>query len=400
MEKAIYLVGGSVRDGMLGIKPTDFDYVAVGYSVQDFLDQDYQQVGADFPVFIHPHTKQEYALARKERKMGEGYMNFATEVNNVTLEEDLLRRDLTINSIAINTITHEISDPYNGQQDLEDGFLRHTSDAFCEDPVRVLRLARFRAKFPEFKIHRTTKVLVYGMREELKSLQPDRVWKEVEKALELENSHTFFETLFELGVLKEIFPHLYELTTLKEGNKHHREATVFEHTMRVLEQVSTESIAVKLGALFHDICKPESYRTYGDSSGHAESANVTRFILNDIQVPAKLLKSVVFMVNNHVKIYKMEEMSAKKIAKFLASFGKDVGLLKSVLTIGHADDKGRISLTEVKDIDDEKIHRAFVAIASYSPLEWIKANNNPSNEAIKNHVHQHNISCAKTVFKG
>ena len=207
MTSEILLVGGAVSDKLMGNPHKDKDYLAVGFTPQEFLDMDYIPIGKDFPVFLHPVSNDEYALARTDRKMSAGYQGFLVDVHGITLEQDLLRRDLTINSIAQ---SHDgtLYDPHNGQQDIKDKFLRHTSDAFKEDPVRVLRLARFQTQFPDFRIHKTTKVLVYGMQDELKSLQPDRVWQETKKALKLSNPHRYFEALHELGVLEAIFPHL------------------------------------------------------------------------------------------------------------------------------------------------------------------------------------------------
>ena len=402
MKQQIYIVGGSIRDQILSIPHNDTDYVAVGYSMQHFENLGYAQIGKAFPVFLTP-AGEEVALARRERKIHTGYSGFQTDTTEVTLEEDLGRRDLTINSIAKHPTTGEIIDPYEGQRDLKDKILRHTSEAFTEDPVRVLRLARFRAKFPDFKIHKTTKVLAYNMREELKSLQPDRVWKEVEKALTQSNTYTFFETLFELGVLDVIFPNINTLTTLKEGNKHHMEASVFEHTMRMLELVDDKPILIKLAVLFHDIAKPEAYRTNGDSSGHDTSRNITQFILNDLQVPIKLFKKVLHLINGHVKLYKIPEMSPGKVATFVESFKRDQELFNAQIILGHADDEGRITKTEVKDIDPNKLVPMFLDIAFYSPVRWLEEQKTegrtPTPDAIKNHIHMYSVNRVKHYYK-
>ncbi|HHH72562.1 MAG TPA: polynucleotide adenylyltransferase, partial [Sulfuricurvum sp.] len=215
-SKKIYLVGGAVRDRLMKREITDKDYVAVGYLPSEFSHL--KQVGKDFPVFLQPDGS-ELALARLERKNGKGYNGFEVETAGVTIEDDLKRRDLTINAIAYDEETGKYIDPFGGKEDIRQRLLRHTSDAFAEDPMRVLRLARFRATFGEtWKIHPATRVLVYAMQEELDYLQPDRVWKEMQKVLVLPEAHLFFETLFELGILGAVFPSLYTLTTLKEGN--------------------------------------------------------------------------------------------------------------------------------------------------------------------------------------
>ncbi len=398
MEKKIYLVGGAVRDKILKKSNYDKDYVAVGYTNDDFLHL--KQVGKDFPVFI---TKDgdELALARVEKKESSGYNGFSIQTNNITLEQDLSRRDLTINSIAFDEDTNTIIDPYNGTQDIKKKILRHTSEAFTEDPLRVLRLARFRAKYGyEWKIYRDTKVLIYSMKDELKHLQSDRVYKEIVKVLELPNSHIFFETLFELGVLEDIFPSIHQLTTLKEGSPYHLESTVFEHTMQVLQNVSNGSVLQKLTALYHDIAKPLCYRTVGDSSGHEDSKLVKPLI--DMQLPSKLTKKMLFLIQNHIKIYILFTMKPSKIATFFESFRKDRQLLIDLITIANADNQGRICLEELpQNLNEELILNIFDDISSYSPKQWIDScqKDNLSPDAIKQHIHNYNISIVKKYIK-
>ena len=201
------IVGGAVRDKLMGKVPEDIDWVVVGSTQADInvlLNVGYEQVGKDFPVFLHPVTGEEYALARRERKVGVGHTGFSVEANEtVTLEDDLSRRDLTINSMAEDPATGEIIDPFGGQQDLRDGVLRHTTDAFAEDPLRVIRLARFAARFPHFTIHPETEALVKRMVEsgQLNELPAERFAAEVVKVLKGSNSPArFFEVLKEFGV--------------------------------------------------------------------------------------------------------------------------------------------------------------------------------------------------------
>ena len=207
MNNEIYLVGGAVRDQLMGIPAHDRDYVVVGSSPQEMEALGYIPVGTDFPVFLHPKTKEEYALARTERKTGRGYKGFAFDASKtVTLEQDLARRDLTINSMALSA-NDQLVDPFNGQTDLQQKCLRHTTAAFSEDPVRVLRTARFWARFgPEWHIHNDTIALIKSMRKagELQYLVAERVWKELEKALEENYSELFFECLRGLGVFAEL----------------------------------------------------------------------------------------------------------------------------------------------------------------------------------------------------
>lgn len=207
-----YLVGGAVRDKLLGLPVKERDWVVVGASVDDMLAQGFKQVGKDFPVFLHPQSGEEYALARTERKSGHGYKGFQVHADpGVTLEEDLKRRDLTINAMAESS-TGELNDPFNGQEDLNAGLLRHVSPAFVEDPVRILRVARFAARFARYGFHvaHATNVLMRNMVEdgEINYLVPERVWAELEKALHTDSPQVFFKVLRGCGALKKLFPEI------------------------------------------------------------------------------------------------------------------------------------------------------------------------------------------------
>jgi len=391
-----YKVGGSVRDKLMGIAPSDIDYVVVGSTPEYLLSVGYTLIGKDFPVFLHPITGDEYALARQERSSGQGHNDFSVETNNVSLEQDLARRDLTINAMALSS-DGTLIDPFNGASDIENKLLKHTSEAFREDPVRVLRLARFRAQFGEdWKIYHATKALVYDMRIILGHLQVDRVWKEVEKASKYDLS-IFFNTLFELGVLEMIFPYIHQLTTLKEGNKQHREASVFEHTMTMLKIVKDESMVIKMSVLYHDIAKPFCYRAYGSSAGHDEYGLINDRI--DIHLPAKLRKEVLFHTTNHVNIYKTYEMKAATIATFLESF-KSINQLNELFIIASADDEGRIAVSETEPVEKMLLITALHEILEYSPREWIDSQDYPvASIAIKQHIHNYNIGVVKKFIK-
>jgi tRNA nucleotidyltransferase (CCA-adding enzyme) len=205
-----YLVGGAVRDALLGLPVRERDWVVVGSSPQQMQAQGYQPVGKDFPVFLHPETKEEYALARTERKVGKGYKGFTFHADpNVTLEEDLIRRDLTINAIAQDE-TGTIFDPYNGQDDLKAKKLKHVSDAFAEDPVRILRIARFAAKLPEFSVDPETNQLMQQMvhNGEVDALVAERVWQELRRALDEAAPDRFFAVLSACDALQILFPPL------------------------------------------------------------------------------------------------------------------------------------------------------------------------------------------------
>jgi len=237
-----YLVGGAVRDSLLNIAIKDKDWVVVGSTPAELINLGYSQVGADFPVFLHPKTKEEYALARTERKSGSGYQGFNCDFNpDITLEEDLLRRDLTVNAMAQND-DGSIVDPYNGQRDIKEKKLRHVSDAFSEDPLRVLRVARFAARFAHlgFTIADETIELMRDIANsgELALLTPERVWQETERALGESQPWVYFQALRDCNALAIIFPELDNLFGIPQPEKHHPEIDCGIHTLMVLEQAS------------------------------------------------------------------------------------------------------------------------------------------------------------------
>ncbi|MFZ0023365.1 multifunctional CCA addition/repair protein [Acinetobacter sp.] len=257
----VYLVGGAVRDHLLGHPYHEKDYVVVGATPAQMLDLGYQPVGKDFPVFLHPQTKEEYALARTERKSGAGYhgFEFHTDVN-VTLEQDLIRRDLTINAMAMDD-AGQVYDPYGGQQDLENRILRHVSDAFVEDPLRVLRIARFAARYTSagFVIADETLALMQRLTEsgELNALTPERVWKETSRALSERHADVYFEVLRQCGALKVLFPEIDALYGIPQRPEYHPEIDCGIHTMMSLQQACRQnySLDVRFAVLVHDLGK-------------------------------------------------------------------------------------------------------------------------------------------------
>lgn len=256
-----FLVGGAVRDDLLGIPVYDKDWVVVGSSPAAMLAAGFEQVGKDFPVFLHPKTKEEYALARMERKSGQGYHGFEVRFDeSVTLEEDLIRRDLTINAMARDE-AGLIVDPYGGQKDLESKRLRHVSAAFVEDPLRVLRVARFAAKLSNlgFKIAPETLALMRELSEsgELSCLTSERVWQEVVKALSTETPSVFFEVLRACGALAVLFPEVDKLFGVAQPEEHHPEGCAGVHSLMVLDAAAklSSSLEVRFAALVHDLGK-------------------------------------------------------------------------------------------------------------------------------------------------
>lgn len=254
-----YQVGGAVRDRLLGIEPPDRDWVVVGASPEVMVERGFRPVGRDFPVFIHPVSGEEYALARTERKSGHGYHGFVFHAGpEVTLAQDLARRDLTVNAMALDA-DGQLIDPYNGRLDLAAGVLRHVSPAFREDPVRILRLARFATRLPDFTVAPATLALCTEMvaAGEVAHLVPERVWQEMSKALMHDQPSRFFELLREIGALAVILPEVNDLFGVPQPAIHHPEIDTGRHTLMVLDQAARlgADLPVRFACLVHDLGK-------------------------------------------------------------------------------------------------------------------------------------------------
>ncbi|HKQ83440.1 MAG TPA: multifunctional CCA addition/repair protein [Steroidobacteraceae bacterium] len=290
----VYLVGGAVRDELLGLAVDERDWVVVGASPQALLDLGYKAVGKDFPVFLHPQTGEEYALARTERKTGRGYYGFeAYFAPDVTLEDDLRRRDLTVNAIAKDPETGQLIDPFGGVRDLQSRVLRHVSAAFSEDPLRVLRVARFAARFAPlgFTVAPETLDLMRAMSQtdELNALVPERVWQETLRALSSAVPWRYFEVLREVGALAQVFPELERLFGVPQPPQWHPEIDTGVHTFMVLEQATALSAdpRVRFASLVHDLGKgttpPEEWPRH---VGHEErSVKLIEALCERLRVP-------------------------------------------------------------------------------------------------------------------
>jgi len=259
MTMQAYVVGGAVRDELLGLPVQDRDWVVVGATPEQMLAQGFRPVGKDFPVFLHPETQEEYALARTERKTAPGYHGFVFHTSpDVKLEDDLIRRDLTINAMA-RAEDGSIVDPYGGQQDLQDRIFRHVSDAFAEDPVRILRLARFAARFPDFRVAEATNALMRKMVEdgEVDALVPERVWQELSRGLMEQKPSRMFDVLRDCGALSRILPELDALWGVPQPPLHHPEVDTGVHMMLVIDYAAERGfeLPVRFAALMHDLGK-------------------------------------------------------------------------------------------------------------------------------------------------
>ncbi|WP_323142665.1 multifunctional CCA addition/repair protein [Massilia phyllosphaerae] len=255
----IYVVGGAVRDGLLGLPVQDHDWVVVGATPDQMIAQGFRPVGKDFPVFLHPQTQEEYALARTERKTAPGYHGFVFHTSpEVRLEDDLIRRDLTINAMA-RAEDGSIVDPYGGQQDLRDRVFRHVSDAFAEDPVRILRLARFAACFPDFRVADATNALMRKMVDEgeVDALVPERVWQELSRGLMEQKPSRMFAVLRDCGALSRILPELDALWGVPQPPLHHPEVDTGVHMMLVIDYAAERGfdLPIRFAALMHDLGK-------------------------------------------------------------------------------------------------------------------------------------------------
>ena len=263
-QSQVFLVGGAVRDDMLGLSVHERDWVVVGATPEQMIEQGFRPVGRDFPVFLHPQSSEEYALARTERKAGIGYHGFTfNAAPDVTLEQDLARRDLTINAMA-RSYGGELIDPYRGQQDLKARVLRHVSDAFAEDPLRVLRVARFAARFHWLGFTIATETLalmrLLSTPEELLALSPERIWKETEKALNEPDPQVYFETLEACGALPVLFPELAALRGVPQPAAHHPEIDTLTHQYLALKQAAVMALpsVARFAVLVHDLGKADT----------------------------------------------------------------------------------------------------------------------------------------------
>lgn len=346
----IYLVGGAVRDKLLDIPHNEKDWVVVGSTPEEMLKQGFKPVGKDFPVFIHPSTGDEYALARTERKIGKGYKGFEFYADeNVTLEDDLKRRDLTINAIA-ETKEGEIIDPFHGQDDLKKKILRHVSPAFSEDPVRILRVARFAAKFGAFEIAPETmdlmKVIVASG--EVNALVPERVWQEFSRALSEPHPEKFIEVLRECNALKIIFPEIDALFGVPERMDYHPELDTGIHTLLTLKQAVklTNDPITRFAALCHDFGKAKTPKDIlPKHHGHEEeSVNLVKEFCKRIKAPREYQDLAVLVARFHSNCHKLSELTPQTILKMLKAidpFRKPERFEKFLLAC-EADEKGRL----------------------------------------------------------
>ena len=350
----VYLVGGAVRDGLLGIAVKERDWVVVGSTRDELLRLKYREVGRDFPVFLHPETHEEYALARLERKVAPGYRGFVVEFGpQVTLEEDLARRDLTINAIA-RAGDGTLLDPYGGQRDIEARILRHVSDAFIEDPVRILRVARFAARFAEFGFHIAPETLAMMRsmveRHEVDALVAERVWQETEKALREPRASVFFSVLRECGALKVIYPEIDALFGVPQPPQWHPEIDTGIHTLLVLDQAAglSSEVSVRFAALVHDLGKAGTPPSEWPSHhGHEErSVALIQSLCDRLRIPGECRDLALLVARYHGRVHRALELTPATLLEFLekADAFRRAERFSQVLLGCEADARGRTGL--------------------------------------------------------
>lgn len=367
-----YIVGGAVRDELLGFTVKDKDYVVVGSTPEAMLAAGFKPVGKDFPVFLHPVTRDEYALARTERKTAKGYKGFTVHAApDVTLEQDLARRDLTINAIA-RADGGQLIDPFNGVADIRSKTLRHVSDAFAEDPVRILRVARFSARLVDFDVAPETMMLMRQMVEagEVDALVAERVWQELAKGLMEAKPSRMFEVLRACGALQKILPELDRLWGVPQPEQHHPEIDTGVHVMMVVDYAASRhfSLPVRFAALMHDIGKGTTPRDLLPRHiGHEQrSANLLKELCKRLRVPNDCKELGVMTARFHGKLHQAPQMRPATLLEFLLELDaiRQPQRFMDFLKACEADSRGRTGYADCKTPAAEFMVKVLQAAAA------------------------------------
>ena len=379
----VYLVGGAVRDRLLGLPVKEHDWVVVGATPEEMLRRGFRPVGRDFPVFLHPETGEEYALARTERKTGPGYHGFAFHAApDVSLEEDLRRRDITINAMA-QAPDGTLVDPYGGRVDLERRLLRHVSPAFVEDPVRILRVARFAARLAPlgFRVADETLALMRRMVEsgEADHLVPERVWQELVRALGEPAPRRFFEVLRDCGALARVLPELDRLFGVPQPPEHHPEVDTGVHTLLVLDQAAALSPepVVRYAALLHDLGKGVTPREeWPRHHGHeARGAELARAVSERLRAPAEFRDLAVLTAAEHGRAHRALELRPATVLELLerADAFRRPERFERFLLACEADSRGRPGYERRDYVQGRLLREARAAAAAVSPRAFVEA---------------------------
>jgi len=373
----IYMVGGAVRDALLGLPVQDRDWVVVGATSEALVAQGYVPVGKDFPVFLHPASREEYALARTERKTARGYRGFAVHAApDVTLEEDLARRDLTINAIAQGA-DGALTDPYGGQRDIAARVLRHVTEAFAEDPVRILRVARFAARFPDFSIAPDTMALMQRMVTdgEVDALVPERVWQEITRGLMAQQPSRMFEVLRVCGALHKLLPEVARLWGVPQRAEYHPEVDTGVHLMMVLDMAAQMNapLAVRFACLGHDLGKGTTPQAeWPRHIGHEErSARLLKALCLRLRVPNDCSELADVVAREHGNIHRSSEFGAAALVRLLErcdAFRKPERFAE-ILWACECDARGRLGLNEQPYPQRQRLLAALSAAQSVMTAE-------------------------------
>jgi tRNA nucleotidyltransferase (CCA-adding enzyme) len=388
----VYLVGGAVRDALMGLAAGDRDWCVVGSSPQEMLDAGFVSVGKDFPVFLHPHTKEEYALARTERKTAPGYHGFEMHAApDVTIEQDLARRDLTINSIALaaglvgakgqfdikNLTQDAFVDPFGGQQDLRDKILRHTSVAFAEDPVRILRVARFAARYAGFSVAKTTMDLMRRMvaSGEADALVSERVWQEISKGLMETKPSRLLSVLRQSNSLQVLLPEVDRLWGVPQPVQHHPEIDTGVHLMMVLDMAAflNAPLAVRFACLMHDLGKGTTdVEALPRHMGHEmRSVDLLLPICERLRVPTDCKELAIVVAKEHGNIHRSESLDAKATLRLLErcdAFRRPQRFAQALLAC-ECDARGRLGLQDEPYPQAAKLMQALHVAGSVASAE-------------------------------
>jgi len=401
----IYMVGGAVRDKLLGLEVKEHDWVVVGATSAQMLDQGFRQVGKDFPVFLHPDTHEEYALARTERKTAPGYKGFVVHAApDVTLEDDLRRRDLTVNAMAEDA-DGRIIDPFGGQDDLRDGVLRHVSPAFAEDPVRILRVARFAARFGRwgFRVAHDTNALMRQMVEagEVDALVPERVWVELEKTLDEDTPSRFFEVLRGCGALARLFPEIDRLFGVPQPEKHHPEVDTGVHSLLVLDQAVRLSAdpRVRFAALTHDLGKgttpSEQWPKHHDHE--QRSAELVSELCARLRAPNDYRDLALLAAKYHTHCHDADRLRPATLVQTLEALDafRRPERFEQFLLACEADFHGRPGHEDEPYPQAELFRQALQAARAVSIKDIVDSG--LKGEALKNDIHRRRVAAVKTA---
>jgi tRNA nucleotidyltransferase (CCA-adding enzyme) len=378
----VFVVGGAVRDALMGQRVNDRDWVVVGSTPEAMTAQGFVPVGKDFPVFLHPQTREEYALARTERKTARGYKGFAVQAApDVTLEEDLARRDLTVNAMAVpealahqapTTWTGQIVDPYGGQRDLQAKVLRHVTDAFAEDPVRILRLARFSARFADFSVAGDTMALMRQMVEdgEVDHLVPERVWQELAKGLMAPKPSRMFAVLRECGALKVLLPELDRLWGVPQRPEYHPEIDTGVHMMLVMDMSARLNVPlpVRVACLMHDLGKGTTPAdVLPRHIGHeGRSVKLLQKVCERLRVPTDCKELAEVVAREHGNIHRSAELGPEALMRLLERCDaiRQPERFERALQACECDARGRLGFDDAAYPQADRLLKAQQAVLS------------------------------------